>query len=51
MNKCTLTETECWKYLLDSKMTWVQHITYVKSKVSNGTGIMYQARMYLDKTV
>ena len=30
-------------------MSWVQHITYVKSKVSKGIGIMYQARKYLDK--
>ena len=52
MNNCTLTGTECYKYLgviLDSKMSWVQHITYVKSKVSKGIGIMYQARRYLDK--
>ena len=54
MNNCTLTETECFKYLgviLDSKMAWVQHITYVKSKVSKGIGIMYQARKYLDTKV
>ena len=52
MNNCTLTGTECYKYLsviLDSKMSWVQHITYVKSKVSKGIGIMYQACKYLDK--
>ena len=49
---CTLTGIECYKYLcviLDSKMSWVQHITYVKSMVSKGIGIMYQARKYLDK--
>ena len=52
INNCKLTGTECYKYLgviLDSKMSWVQHITYVKSKVSKGIGIMYQARKYLDK--
>ena len=52
MNNCTPTGTECCKYIgviLDSKMSWVQHITYVKSKVSEGIGIMYEARMYLDK--
>ena len=52
INNCKLTGTECYTYLgviLDSKMSWVQHITYVKSKVSKGIGIMYQARKYLDK--
>ena len=52
INNCKLTGTECYKYLgviLDSKMSWVQHITYVKSKFSMGIGIMYQARKYLDK--
>ena len=52
MNKYTLTRTECCIYLgviLDSEMPWVRHITYVKSKVSKGIGIMYQARKYLDK--
>ena len=51
MNNCTLTGTECYKYfgvILDSKMSCVQHITYVKSKVAKGIGIMYQARKYLD---
>ena len=49
---CTLTGTECCKYLdviLDSKVSCVQHITYVKSTVSKGISIMYQARKYLDK--
>ena len=48
MNNCTLTGTECCKYLgviLDSKNV----ITYIKSKVSKGISIMYQARKYLDK--
>ena len=52
MKNCTLTGTACCKYIcviLDNKMSWVQHITYVKSKVSNGIGIMYQAREYLNK--
>ena len=52
MSNSTLTQVECCKYLgviLDSKMSWVQHITYVKNKVSKGIGIMYQARKYLNK--
>ena len=49
MNNCTLTGIECYKYLgviLDSKISWVQHITYVKCKVSKGMSIIYQARKY-----
>ena len=53
MSNSTLTQVECCKYLgiiLDSKMSWVQHITYVQNKVSKGiVGIMYQARKYLIK--
>ena len=52
MSNSRLTQIECCKYLgviLDSKMSWVQHITYVKNKVSKGIGIMYQARKYLNK--
>ena len=40
------------KYLgviLDCKILWVQHITYVRNKISKGVGIMYQARKYLNR--
>ena len=52
MHNRTLTRTERCKYhgvILDSNMSWVQHKTYVKSKVSKGICIMYQAHMYLDE--
>ena len=52
MNNCTLTRTECCKYIgviLDSNMSWVQHIIYVRSKVYNCIDIMYQVRKYLYK--
>ena len=32
-----------------SLITWTQHISYIKNKVSKGIGIMYKARQYLDK--
>ena len=52
MNNCVLNEVKQCKYLgviLDCKISWVQHIAYVKSKISKGIGIMYQARKYLNR--
>ena len=52
MNNYVLNEVKCCEYLgiiLDSKISWVQHIAYVKSKISKGIGIMYQARKFLSK--
>ena len=52
MNNCTLNVTSQLKYLgviIDNKLNWHQHITYVKNKISKGIGIMYKARPYLDK--
>ena len=34
--------------LLDQKVSWIQHISYVKNKISKGMGIMYKARRYLE---
>ena len=42
----TLTEIDEIKYLgviIDAKITWLPHITYVKNKVSKGIGIMFKA--------
>ena len=52
MSNSTLTQIECCKYIgviSDSKMAWVQHITYAKSKGPKGIGIMYQTYKYLNK--
>ena len=52
INMDNLNRTDCFKYLgviLDSKVSWIQHITYVKNKVSKGIDIMYKARKYLNK--
>ena len=54
MNSMELEKTDCFKYLgviLDSNVTWTQHISNIKNKVSKGIGIMYKARQYLDKKV
>ena len=35
--------------IIDHKLNWVQHITYVKNKIAKGIGIMYKARRFLTK--
>ena len=40
-------ETLTMKYLgviIDSKLNWISHITYVKNKVAKGIGIIRRAR-------
>ena len=52
INGITLKHTKEFKYLgviIDSKLSWIQHIAYVKNKISKGMGIMYRARTYLSK--
>ena len=52
MDNITLSKVSSIKYLgviVDHKLNWIDHITYVKSKISNGIGIMYKARRYLNK--
>ena len=52
MNNSPLSNIQNHKYLgviLDSKMSWIQHISYVKNKVAKGIGSMFKARTYLDR--
>ena len=52
MEKINLREVECIKYIgviPDNKLSWVQHINYVKNKISKGVCIMYKARNYINK--
>ena len=52
MNGSELNRTHHVKYLgiiIDDRLNWIQHLTYVKNKISKGIGIMYKARTYLDK--
>ena len=40
------------KYLgviIDPKLKWCEHISYVKNKVSKGIGIIFKARPVLDQ--
>ena len=52
MNDTLLNRANQVKYLgiiIDHKLNWVQHITYVKNKIAKGIGIMYKARRFLSK--
>ena len=52
MGDSIITATNEIKYLgviIDNKITWIPHITYVKNKVSKGIGILYKARKYLKR--
>ena len=47
-----LTQVNSAKYLgviIHHKQNWIEHISYVKSKMSKGIGIMYKARQFLTK--
>ena len=52
MGDSIITATNEIKYfgvIIDNKITWIPHITYVKNKVSKGIGIIYKARKYLKR--
>ena len=52
MNNSSVSDVKNHKYLgviLDCKMSWIQHIAYVKNKVAKVIGIMFKAITYLDK--
>ena len=47
-----LTQVNSAKYLgviIHHKQNWIEHISYVKSKMSKGIGIMYKSRQFLTK--
>ena len=52
MDNQILTKVNSIKYLgiiVDHKLNWLDHITYVKAKTSKGIGIIYKVRKYLHK--
>ena len=47
-----LTKVNSAKYLgviIDHRLNWIDHIAYVKNKISKGIGIIYKARSVLIK--
>ena len=53
MDGNTLTKVNSAKYLsviIDHKFNWINHIAYVKNKISKSIGIIYKARSVLSKT-
>ena len=47
-----ITATNEIKYLgliIDNKITWIPHITYVENKVTKGIGIIFKAINYLTR--
>ena len=52
MDGNTLTKVNSAKYLsviIDHKFNWINHIAYVKNKISKSIGIIYKARSVLSK--
>ena len=37
--------------IIDNKLNWIAHITYVKNKISKGIGIMFKAKKIFVKLV
>ena len=53
INDMEIREAKSMKYLgviIDSKLNWIDHITYIKNKVANGIGIIRKAQKLLNKT-
>ena len=52
INDIKIRETKSTKYLgviIDSKLNWIDHITYVKNKVAKGIGIIRKASKLLNR--
>ena len=54
INDCVLNKVNIIKYLgviIDHKLKWCEHISYVKNKVSKDLDIIFKAGMFVDKNV
>ena len=45
-----VTSTKFLGIIIDEKLSWKQHIEYVKNKISKSIGIIYKTRNYVDKS-
>ena len=45
-----VTKTKFLGVIIDNKLKWNDHITYVKSKISKTIGLFYKMRQYLGRT-
>ena len=53
IDNASITRVNSAKYLgiiMDVKFNWIEHITYIKNKISKAIGNMYKARQYLNKS-
>ena len=53
IDNASITRVYSAKYLgiiIDVKFNWIEHITYIKNKISKAIGIMYKARQYLNNS-
>ena len=48
---CQVTFTKFLGVILDNKLKWTHHISYIKNKISKGMGIIIKARKVLKKKV
>ena len=44
-----VTRTKFLGVIIDNKLKWNDHITYVKSKISKTIGLFYKMRQYLER--
>ena len=44
-----LNNTKFLGVIIDNKLKWNEHITYIKNKISKSIGILYKSRNYLNR--
>ena len=47
-----INEVKSFKFLgviIDNKLTWQDHIYYIKNKIAKSMGIIYKIRKYVDR--